>query len=88
MNNNIPICSTIQEKNEFIVTFPQAYHQGFNYGLNCAESVNFALKPWIKFGESMQSFCSCDARKSKWKFDMKQMLLALNGKPHSEIVKV
>ncbi|KAI3652370.1 hypothetical protein MP228_002695 [Amoeboaphelidium protococcarum] len=39
-----------QRPNEFVVTFPQAYHAGFNHGFNCAEAVNFVLPDWIPFG--------------------------------------
>ena len=33
-----------------MITFPYAYHAGFNLGYNCAESTNFALTSWINFG--------------------------------------
>ncbi|SPO25323.1 probable regulator Ustilago maydis 1 protein (Rum1) [Ustilago trichophora] len=36
-----------QRANEFVVTFPKAYHSGFNHGLNLNEAVNFALPDWI-----------------------------------------
>lgn len=39
-----------QDENEFIITFPQAYHAGFNHGFNFCEAVNFALPDWIPFG--------------------------------------
>ncbi|KAI3640860.1 hypothetical protein MIR68_001738 [Amoeboaphelidium protococcarum] len=39
-----------QRPNEFVVTFPRAYHAGFNHGFNCAEAVNFVLPNWIPFG--------------------------------------
>lgn len=40
-----------QEAGEFMVTFPYAYHAGFNHGFNCAESTNFATERWIEYGK-------------------------------------
>lgn len=48
---SIPFNKITQEQGEFMITFPYAYHAGFNHGFNCAESTNFALPRWIEFGK-------------------------------------
>ena len=48
--HGIPIYKARQKPGEFIVTFPQAYHCGFNAGFNVAEAVNFATNDWLSFG--------------------------------------
>jgi jumonji domain-containing protein 2 len=55
---SIPFAKMTQFENEFMITFPYGYHAGFNYGFNCAESTNFALKRWIEYGKHSTK-CTC-----------------------------
>ena len=48
--HGVPVYRTDQCAGEFIVTFPRAYHAGFNQGYNLAEAVNFAPPSWLEMG--------------------------------------
>ncbi|XP_047223909.1 lysine-specific demethylase 4A isoform X3 [Girardinichthys multiradiatus] len=63
----IPFEKITQEAGEFMITFPYAYHAGFNHGFNCAESTNFATERWIEYGKQAV-LCLC--RKDMVKISM------------------
>ena len=50
LDYGVPVFRADQREGEFMVTFPRAYHAGFNQGFNFAEAVNFATKDWLKIG--------------------------------------
>jgi hypothetical protein len=68
MSNYFKIDTTNLTK--FVITFPFGYHAGFNLGVNCAESVNFALDSWIEHGKKA-TFCECI--KDSVKLDVKSL---------------
>ncbi|KAF9437371.1 hypothetical protein BGZ76_001039 [Entomortierella beljakovae] len=56
--DGVPVNRMVQHEGEFVLTFPFAYHSGYNLGFNCAESINFALDDWIPIGRKAES-CKC-----------------------------
>uniref|UniRef100_A0A8C7NZ02 [histone H3]-trimethyl-L-lysine(4) demethylase n=1 Tax=Oncorhynchus mykiss TaxID=8022 RepID=A0A8C7NZ02_ONCMY len=50
MSYGVPIYRTNQCAGEFVITFPRAYHSGFNQGFNFAEAVNFCTVDWMALG--------------------------------------
>ncbi|TPX70142.1 hypothetical protein SpCBS45565_g01901 [Spizellomyces sp. 'palustris'] len=50
VEKGVDVVALDQRPGEFVVTFPRAYHAGFNQGFNFAEAVNFALPNWLPFG--------------------------------------
>jgi hypothetical protein len=56
--HGIEFTTVLHEAGEFMITFPGAYHAGFNHGLNIAESTNFATTRWFDIG-SRAKRCIC-----------------------------
>lgn len=59
-SQSIPTHKLVQYAGEFVLTFPGAYHQGYNCGFNGAESVNFAFENWIEMGLKAK-YCDCES---------------------------
>ncbi|XVE62732.1 hypothetical protein DITRI_Ditri06bG0142900 [Diplodiscus trichospermus] len=50
-SEGVPVYRCVQNAGEFVLTFPRAYHAGFNCGFNCAEAVNVAPVDWFPHGQ-------------------------------------
>ncbi|KAL9931599.1 hypothetical protein V8E36_009596, partial [Tilletia maclaganii] len=57
-NTTISCPRIVQHAAEFVMTFPGAYHTGFNMGPNCAEAANFVDSNWIPKG-LQTAVCRC-----------------------------
>ncbi|UZJ55481.1 hypothetical protein CBS101457_004801 [Exobasidium rhododendri] len=56
-SQGVKVYACDQRANEFVITYPKAYHSGFNHGFNLNEAVNFAPSDWIDFGlKSVQRY--------------------------------
>lgn len=68
-NEGVPVYRVIQQAGEFVLTFPRAYHAGFNCGFNCAEAVNVAPVDWLGHGQNAVELYSTQHRKTSISHD-------------------
>eukprot|EP01018_Ginkgo_biloba_P000560 Gb_27431 [translate_table: standard] len=63
-SDGVPVYRCVQQAGEFVLTFPRAYHSGFNCGFNCAEAVNVAPVDWVPHGQSATELYREQCRKT------------------------
>lgn len=68
-SEGVPVYRAVQHSGEFVLTFPRAYHSGFNCGFNCAEAVNVAPVDWLVHGQNAVELYSKQCRKTSISHD-------------------
>ncbi|KAM1213064.1 hypothetical protein PS2_004526 [Malus domestica] len=68
-SEGVPVHRAVQHSGEFVLTFPRAYHSGFNCGFNCAEAVNVAPVDWLEHGQNAVELYSEQCRKTSISHD-------------------
>jgi JmjC domain, hydroxylase len=63
VENGVHVYRTLQKPGEFIITFPESYHQGVSVGFNIAEAVNMACPSWMEYG--LKSLALYEASREK-----------------------
>uniref|UniRef100_M4DLA0 JmjC domain-containing protein n=1 Tax=Brassica campestris TaxID=3711 RepID=M4DLA0_BRACM len=65
----VPVYRAVQRAGEYVLTFPRAYHAGFNSGFNCAEAVNVATVDWLSHGQNAVELLSDENKKTSVSHD-------------------
>lgn len=68
-SEGVPVYHAVQHSGEFVLTFPRAYHSGFNSGFNCAEAVNVAPVDWLEHGQVAVELYSKQRRRTSLSHD-------------------
>ncbi|KAF8108916.1 hypothetical protein N665_0104s0227 [Sinapis alba] len=68
-DEGVPVYRAVQHAGEYVLTFPRAYHAGFNSGFNCAEAVNFATVDWLSHGQHAVELLSKENKKTSVSHD-------------------
>lgn len=70
----VPVYKLHHEPGTIVVTFPRAYHAGFNQGFNIAESVNFTSYSWLQYNRlAMSKYYEC---KRQTTFPSEQLIIS------------
>lgn len=77
----VRVCAIDQHAGQFVVTYPRAYHAGFNHGFNLNEAVNFAPPDWEPFGE--EGVKRLKAYRKQPCFSHDEMLLTAASRDHT-----
>ncbi|GAB2218824.1 hypothetical protein Droror1_Dr00002056 [Drosera rotundifolia] len=68
-SEGVPVYRCVQNPGEYVLTFPRAYHSGFNCGFNCAEAVNVAPLDWFPHGQNAVELYRDQGRKTSISHD-------------------
>ncbi|XP_011659340.1 lysine-specific demethylase JMJ18 isoform X2 [Cucumis sativus] len=68
-SEGVPVYRVVQNSREFVLTFPRAYHAGFNCGFNCAEAVNVAPVDWLVHGQNAVELYSAQRHRTSLSHD-------------------
>ncbi|PQQ08004.1 lysine-specific demethylase JMJ18 [Prunus yedoensis var. nudiflora] len=68
-SEGVPVHRAVQHSGEFVLTFPRAYHSGFNCGFNCAEAVNVAPVDWLEHWQNAVELYSKQCHKTSTSHD-------------------
>ncbi|ODQ63127.1 JmjC-domain-containing protein, partial [Nadsonia fulvescens var. elongata DSM 6958] len=83
-SHQIPVNKLVHYQGEFVITFPYAYHSGYNYGYNVAESVNFTTEDWIHKGIG-RGAKKCECIDDAVGLNIDQLERILSGEPEPEM---
>ncbi|CAK9273364.1 unnamed protein product [Sphagnum jensenii] len=65
----VPVYRLVQQAGDYVITFPHAYHAGFNSGFNVAEAVNVAPVDWLLHGQAAVELYREQCRKTSVSHD-------------------
>lgn len=57
MEKGLNLCRAVQQPNEFLIIFPEAFTANVSCGYNIAETVHFASAEWIPSGWNAIEVC-------------------------------
>ena len=80
MSMGITVTTLHQYPGEFVITWPRAYHFGFNCGFNVAEAVNIGYEEWFPFGRIAATKYRLFAREATFCYQHLLLSVALNSK--------